>query len=29
LEEEKSADQLLTTVAEDSVNYQATEEVED
>jgi ferritin-like metal-binding protein YciE len=29
LEEEKTADQLLTTVAEDSVNYQATEEVED
>ena len=29
LEEEKTADQLLTTVAEDSVNYQAAEEEED
>jgi len=29
LEEEKAADQLLTTVAEDSVNYQAAEEGEE
>jgi ferritin-like metal-binding protein YciE len=29
LEEEKAADQLLTTVAEDSVNYEAAEEKEE
>jgi ferritin-like metal-binding protein YciE len=29
LEEEKTADALLTTVAEDNINYEAAEEAED